>query len=110
MASTTGKTDQFSSVITVYGADWCIDCRHAKAWLTAAQAAFDYVDLGTDQAAAAKAEAISGQKHIPVVVFPDGVFYVEPTKVELLMKLEALKAQDEAAAVENQSPDIACVE
>ncbi len=92
MASTTGTTDQFEDKIIVYGADWCLDCRNAKLVLDAEGADYAYIDLVADEAAAATAEAISGQKHIPVIVFPDGVFYVEPTKKELALKIRALAA------------------
>ncbi len=92
MASTTGTTDQFKDTIVVYGADWCLDCRNAKLVLDAEGVDYDYIDLMADESAAARAEAISGQKHIPVVVFPDGVFYVEPRKKELALKIRALQA------------------
>ena len=90
MASGSGTTLEFSDTVQVYGADWCPDCRRAKAVLDAAGVAYDYVDLAADEAAAAKAEAISGMKHIPVVVFPDGAYYVEPTNEDLGLKLQAL--------------------
>jgi len=91
MASTTGTTHQVADHIVVYGADWCPDCRMAKAVLDAEGADYEYVDLVADESGADRAEAISGQKHIPVVVFPDGVFYVEPTKAELVLKTRALR-------------------
>ena len=90
MASTTGTTDQIPERIQLYGSDWCPDCRMAKAVLDAAGVDYDYIDLGDQAAAPAKAEQISGQKHIPVIVFPDGTYYVEPTKIELALKLQAL--------------------
>ena len=90
MASTTGTTTDHGDTITVYGADWCPDCRRAEAVLTKSGVDYVKVDLEADETAAAKAEAISGVRHIPVVVFPDGAFYVEPTNVELGLKLQAL--------------------
>ena len=90
MASTTGTTSERFERVTVFGADWCPDCRRAKAVLNTAGVPFDEFDLAADPAATARAEAISGQRHIPVVVFPDGTFYVEPTNVELGLKLAAL--------------------
>jgi len=92
MASSTGTTTQVESQIVMYGADWCPDCRMAKAVLNEEGADWRYVDLVTDESAAGVAESISGNKHIPVVVFPDGVFYVEPTKAELALKVRALVA------------------
>jgi len=90
MASGSGTTTEFSDQIQVYGADWCPDCRRAKAVLDAAGVAYADIDLEADEAAAAKAVAISGMKHIPVVVFPDGAYYVEPTNQDLALKLQAL--------------------
>jgi len=92
MASMVGTTDQVTNIIKMYGADWCVDCRNAKQVLEAEGVTYDYIDLVADESAAATAESISGQKHIPVIVFPDGVFYVEPTKAELALKIRALKA------------------
>jgi glutaredoxin len=91
MASTTGSSPEHFDTITVFGADWCPDCRRAKAVLTTAEVPFDEIDLESDVAAAGRAEAISGQRHIPVVVFPDDTFYVEPTNIELGLKLRALR-------------------
>jgi adenosine deaminase len=56
-----------------------------------AGAEYDYVDLGDPVAASAAARRISGQPRIPVIVFPDGVFYVEPTNLELGLKVQALQ-------------------
>ena len=92
MASTTGTSPEHFDVTTVFGADWCPDCRRAEAVLQTAGVPYDKVDLAGDAAAAARAEAISDQRHIPVVVFPDDTFYVEPTNVELGLKLQALAA------------------
>ncbi len=91
MASATGTTTMFSERVQLYGADWCPDCRRAKAVLNRAGVAYDDFDLVEDVEATKRAEEISGQKHIPVVVFPDGVFYVEPTDKELGLKLAALE-------------------
>ena len=97
MASTTGVTDQVESQIVMYGADWCVDCRNAQTVLDASGVAYSHVDLMADETAAARAEQISGSKHIPVIVFPDGVFYVEPTKAEVGLKIRALQAEGRIA-------------
>ncbi|MCL1923034.1 MAG: NrdH-redoxin [Propionibacteriaceae bacterium] len=90
MASLTGTTTSFSTHVVMYGAQWCGDCRMAKQVLDGENVDYDYINLMTDKAAAKRAEEISGQKHIPVIVFPDGVFYVEPTRAELALKLRSL--------------------
>lgn len=78
--------------ITMYGAEWCSDCRRAKSLLDARGVSFDYVDLEAVPEAADAALAISGRTNIPVVVFPDGSHQVEPTNVELEMKLREVGA------------------
>ena len=37
--------------ITMYGADWCGDCRRSKGYLTAHGVPFTYVDVDADAAA-----------------------------------------------------------
>jgi mycoredoxin len=75
--------------LTMYGATWCRDCRNAKRVLDARGAAYVNVDLAADPTRADDAEAISGRKNIPVLVFPDGDVLVEPTDAELTAKLDA---------------------
>jgi len=93
MASSTGTTDMAKDVIQVYGSDWCPDCRLVTAILEGERMQYDYIDLGAEEEAHEAAERISGQKHIPVVIFPDGVYYVEPTKTEMVLKIRALRAE-----------------
>ena len=64
--------------LTVFGADWCSDCRRSKRLLDRLAVPYLYRDLEEEPAAAAEAEAISGRRSIPVVVLPDGRFLVEP--------------------------------
>lgn len=79
--------------ITMYGADWCRDCRRSKALLDRRGIDYDYVDLELVADGADRAKAISGRTQIPVVVFPDGEHFTEPTDAELAAKLdEALAA------------------
>lgn len=78
--------------ITMYGAEWCSDCRRAKSLLDAQGVSFDYVDLEAVPEAADAALAISGRTNIPVIVFPDGSHQVEPTNVELEVKLREVGA------------------
>ncbi|WP_435300643.1 glutaredoxin family protein [Timonella sp. A28] len=74
-------------MITMYGADWCGDCRRAKGVFDREGVEYTYVDLVAQPDAAVIAEEISGRKNIPVVVFPDGTHMVEPSNNELLAKL-----------------------
>lgn len=76
--------------ITMYGADWCGDCRRTKRALDASGIAYVYRDLVAEPAAVDEALSISGVTSIPVVVFPDGTHQVEPSDAQLLAKLSEL--------------------
>ena len=76
--------------VTMFGAEWCRDCRRSKALLDRAGADYAYIDLEAEPEAADRAKAISGRTNIPVVVFPDGTHVVEPSDAELQEKLDAL--------------------
>lgn len=81
-----------SKRITMYGAEWCSDCRRSKRLLDQMVVAYDYIDLEADVSAADKAQAISGRTNIPVIVFPDDSHVVEPSDGELRDKVLALQA------------------
>ncbi len=76
--------------ITVYGADWCSDCRRSKALLDREGVDYRWIDVDADETAAAKALALTGRTSIPVVVFPDGAYLVEPSDEALRAKLAAV--------------------
>ena len=70
--------------ITMYGADWCGDCRRAKAWFDERSIDYDYVDLVADPDETERVlERNDGVKKIPVIVFPDDSHLVEPSNDEL---------------------------
>ena len=75
-----------NAAIDFYGADWCGDCRRAKAGV-----AYDLHDIEHEDGAAEKAVEISGQKHIPVIRFAaDGSWLVEPSATQLEAKCKEL--------------------
>lgn len=76
--------------LTMYGATWCGDCRRSKSLLDALGVDYNYIDLEEKPEAADEASAIAGRKNIPVIVFPDGAFQVEPSDPELHGKLVEL--------------------
>lgn len=76
--------------ITLYGAEWCRDCRRSKKLLDDMGVDYEYVDLVADPTGADRAKAISGRINIPVVVFNDGTHFVEPSDAELRDKVESL--------------------
>ncbi|TQL47150.1 glutaredoxin-like protein [Homoserinimonas aerilata] len=79
-----------SQKITMYGAEWCGDCRRSKKLLDELGTDYTYIDLEADVDAAQVAQSISGRTNIPVIVFPDASHLVEPSDAELRSKVEAL--------------------
>jgi mycoredoxin len=77
--------------ITMYGADWCGDCRRSKRLLEELDVQVNHIDVEADQSAAAKVIEINGgAKSIPVIVFSDGTHLTEPSDMELTAKLKEL--------------------
>lgn len=68
--------------LTMYGADWCGDCRRAKRHLDAAGVAYRWVDLTQDRAAKVMLAA-AGLRAIPVIASPDGRILMEPSNSQL---------------------------
>lgn len=79
-----------NSPLTMFGAEWCRDCRRTKAQLDSLGVAYEYVDLEADPAAADVAKEISGRTNIPVVVYPDATHHVEPSNADVEAKLREL--------------------
>ncbi|MEP6842533.1 MAG: glutaredoxin domain-containing protein [Pseudolysinimonas sp.] len=73
--------------ITMFGAEWCRDCRRSKALLDTLAVDYDYVDIENVDDGAERAQAISGRTNIPVIVFPDGSHLVEPSDDDLRAQL-----------------------
>jgi glutaredoxin len=78
--------------VTMFGASWCSDCTRSKALLDGLSIDYNYVDIEENAAAADHALAISGRTSIPLIVFPDAEFQVEPSDADLKAKLEAIGA------------------
>jgi len=77
--------------ITMYGADWCGDCRRSKRLLGELDVQVTHIDVETDKSAAAKVMEINGRaQSIPVLVFSDGTHLTEPSDNDLKAKLQAL--------------------
>ncbi|MFI8633286.1 glutaredoxin family protein [Microbacterium sp. NPDC077663] len=79
-----------SAQITMFGADWCRDCRRTKAQLDGLGIDYRYVDLEAEPDAADVAREISGRTNIPVVVYPDATHHVEPSNDDVAAKLREL--------------------
>ena len=85
------------ATITVYGADWCGDCRRSKRLLAARDIDYEWVDVAAQPGIRAELTA-NGYPAIPVVVMPDGAILMEPSDAQLAAALDAAKAQSADAA------------
>jgi len=88
--------------ITMYGADWCGDCRRAKAWFADHGVAYTYVDLiEQPEQTEVVLERNEGRKSIPVIVFADDTHLTEPGDAELEAKVRSLSPRSGPRVVEN---------
>ncbi len=77
--------------ITMYGADWCGDCRRSKRLFEELDVQVNHIDVEVDKSAAAKVVEINGgAQSIPVIVLYDGTHLTEPADHDLMAKLTAL--------------------
>jgi glutaredoxin len=88
------------ATITVYGADWCRDCRRSKRLLAERGVAFDWVDVSAQPEIRDELTA-NGYPAIPVIVLPDGAILMEPSDDALAA---ALGVADEGSAARADSP------
>ena len=73
----------------MYGTPTCGDCVLAKQVFAEKKIEYDYIDISNDEEATKKAvELNNGMRRIPVIVFPDQTILVEPSRAELLSKLD----------------------
>ncbi len=78
-------------MITMYGAEWCGDCRRSTAQLKELGVEFNYINIEEVPGAADKVVEINGgAQSIPVIVFEDGTHLTEPSNPQLAEKLTSL--------------------
>ena len=76
--------------VTMYGADWCGDCRRSKRVFETLRVEYKYVDLVENIEAFETVKSYNkGAKNIPVIVFPDGSHLTEPEDDVLEAKLRS---------------------
>jgi thioredoxin reductase (NADPH) len=74
--------------VTVYGAYWCPDCRRSKKFLGEQFIPYRWVDIEQDKEGEAYVlQRNDGKRIIPLILFEDDTFLVEPTNAELARKL-----------------------
>jgi len=79
---------EYSKTITVYGADWCSDCKRSKRLLDSKNIEYTWIDIDNNESAIQTVKSLNqGKRIIPTIVFPNGDILVEPTDSELSSKL-----------------------
>ena len=74
--------------VTVYGAYWCPDCRRSKKFLGEQFIPYRWVDIEQDKESENYVLQRNNSKRIiPLILFEDDSFLVEPTNAELARKL-----------------------
>ncbi|MFT3891267.1 MAG: FAD-dependent oxidoreductase [Anaerolineales bacterium] len=74
--------------VTVYGAYWCPDCRRSKKFLGEQFVPFRWVDIEQDKDGEMYVlQKNNGKRIIPLILFEDDTFLVEPSNAELAKKL-----------------------
>ena len=80
--------DDAASDITIYGTQWCGDCKRAKQFFGEQRVHYRFVDVDVDADGLAFVEETNGGKRIiPVIAFGDGSTLVEPSNAEMAEKL-----------------------
>ena len=80
------------NTLTLYGADWCPDCRRAKAFLKENNIAFNFIDVDLDKEATEKIELINDGKRIIPTLIIDKKPYTNPDNSILSSILNINKA------------------
>jgi thioredoxin reductase (NADPH) len=69
--------------IQFYGADWCPDCRRAKAYLKENNISYEFIDVDLDEAATKRVESINNGKRIIPTIIINGKSYTNPNNAQL---------------------------
>ncbi len=74
--------------ITLYGTNWCTDCKRSKKFLGEQRVHYDYINIEENTEGQAFVQKLqNGGMTIPTIVFEDGTALIEPSNAELAMKL-----------------------
>ena len=69
-------------MIKIYGADWCIDCVHAKEFLDSKKLQYQYIDISKNNEALLYVEKVNkGKRVIPTLI------YVSPLTIRVIPTL-----------------------
>lgn len=74
--------------ITVYGTDWCGDCRRVRSFLESKKIPFTFINIDHDKEGEKFVKTTNrGLRSVPTIVFEDGSILVEPSTRTLAEKL-----------------------
>src|SRR5438094_6767685 len=74
--------------ITLYGTDWCSDCKRSKRFLGEQRVHYKYINIEENMEGQAFVKELQkGGLSIPTIVFEDGSVLIEPSNAELAAKL-----------------------
>lgn len=77
--------------ILVYGTRWCGDCHRARRILDEHDVPFTWIDIDKNaEGEKFVKQTNQGNRSVPTILFPDGSMLVEPSKQQLVIKLEGL--------------------
>ena len=75
-------------LLTLYGANWCPDCRNSKQYLGEQGVQYHWVDVDRDAGANQMiADLNNGKRVIPTIVLPAGEVLINPSNADLAKKL-----------------------
>ncbi|GAB4197283.1 MAG: mycoredoxin [Roseiflexaceae bacterium] len=78
--------------VTVYGTNWCGDCKRAMRVLKEQQWPYTYIDIEQDDKAREYVQQVNnGMQSVPTIIFPDGSVMVEPSSAALTAKLNTFR-------------------
>jgi glutaredoxin-like protein len=84
-----------NSIIRVYGADWCGDCRRAKKFLNDYGIEYEWYDTDQSKDAENVVKSLNnGKRIIPTIIINDGTILVEPSNQQLAQKFGIILEQN----------------
>lgn len=86
-----------TDILTVYGAEWCGDCRRTKRYLAQNDTPYTWIDTDAQPEQRELLRA-AGYPAIPVVVVPGGAVLMEPSNATLAAALAAAAESKQAGA------------
>ena len=82
------NTNTNTTNITLYGTNWCSDCKRSKKFLGEQRIRYEYVNIEEDADGQAFVQKLqNGGMTIPTIVFGDGSVLIEPSNAELAAQL-----------------------